>query len=408
MKTTWERRFAHRIQYMKASTIRKLLQFTTMPDVISFAGGLPAPKIFPAEKFNEAFTRVLKEKAAIALQYGSTDGYLPLREWIAVNNPTGLKVSPENIIITNGAQQGLDLLGRAFINQGDHILVESPTYLGALQAWNGYGAEYIPTKMDQDGIIPEAFEQSIRCGAKFAYLQPNFQNPTGESISLERRKEIIRIADHYGIPLVEDDPYGKLYYDEKPADSLMKIDSEFRNCPGVYCGDVIYLGTFSKVLAPGMRIAYMIAPTEVIQKVNLCKQGADLHTPTFNQVAIYETIKDGFIEEHVKVIRAEYKHRRDIMLEALDEFMPEGIRWTHPNGGLFLWAFFPKHVDTTKLLEYAIQEKVAFVPGEQFFTDEKRVTYMMRLNFSNAEPSLIVEGVHRLVRAYKAYLKECC
>ncbi len=407
MKTTWERRFSHRTQYMKASTIRKLLQFTVMPDVISFAGGLPAPKIFPAEKFIDSFTRTLKEKSAIALQYGSTDGYLPLREWIAEHNNTGLKVSPDNVIITNGAQQGLDLLGRAFINQGDHILVESPTYLGALQAWNGYGAEYIPTKMNDAGILPEAFEQSIRCGAKFAYLQPNFQNPTGVSISLERRKKIIEIADHYGVPIIEDDPYGQLYYDEKPDSSLMKIDSEFRNCPGEYCGDVIYLGTFSKVLAPGMRIAFTIAPPQVIQKINLCKQGADLHTPTFNQVAIYETIKDGFINEHVQVIRAEYKHRRDIMLDALEECMPEGITWTRPKGGLFLWVFFPKTVDTTKLLEYAVAQKVAFVPGEQFFCDDEKISYMMRLNFSNAEPNRIIEGVQRLVKAYECYTKEC-
>ena len=407
MKTTWEHRFAHRTQLMKASTIRRLLQFTSMPDVISFAGGLPAPKIFPSEKFKECFSRVLDEKASVALQYGSTDGYLPLREWIAENNPTGMKFSPDNIIITNGAQQGLDLLGRAFINQGDRILVESPTYLGALQAWNGYGAQYLPTKMDKDGILPDAFEQSIRCGAKFAYLQPNFQNPTGVSITQERRKKLIAIADHYGVPLVEDSPYIQLYYDEEPGDSIIKLDSEYRNCSGDYCGDVIYLGTFSKVLAPGMRIAYTIAPPNVIQKINLCKQGADLHTATFNQVAIYETIKDGFIDEHVQVIRKEYKHRRDIMLEALKENMPEGISWTHPNGGLFLWAFFPKDVDTTRLLEYAVNEKVAFVPGEQFFVDEMRVKYMARLNFSNAEPSLIIEGVQRLIRAYETYRKEC-
>lgn len=406
MKTTWERRFSHRTKLMKASTIRELLAFTTMPDVISFAGGLPAPKIFPVEKFLESCTTTLTEKSEIALQYGATEGYRPLVEWIAENNGTGLKVAPENVIITNGAQQGLDMLGRAFINQGNHILVESPTYLGALQAWNGYGAEYLPTKMDQDGIIPEKFEKSIRCGAKFAYLQPNFQNPTGNSITLERRQQIVEIADHYGIPLVEDDPYGQLYYDEKPADSILKIDSEFRNCSNAYCGDVIYLGTFSKTLAPGMRIAYMIAPAEVIQKINLCKQGADLHTPTFNQVAVYETLKDGFVNEHIKVIRAEYKRRRDIMLEALDECMPEGIRWTHPNGGLFLWAFFPKHINTTTLLKYAVKEKIAFVPGEQFFTGEEKKTHMMRLNFSNAAPEKIVEGVQRLVKSYENYTKD--
>ena len=407
MKTTWELRFSHRTSLLKASTIRKLLAFTEMPDVISFAGGMPAPKIFPTEAFVESFTRTLREKPEIALQYGTTDGYQPLREWIAENNPTGLKVSPDNVIITSGAQQGLDMLGRAFINQGDHILVESPTYLGALQAWNGFGAEYIPTEMDEFGIIPEAFERSMRCGAKFAYVQPNYQNPTGVSLSLERRRKIVELADHYGIPIVEDDPYGQLYYDEEPVDSIMKIDSQYRNCTDEYCGDVIYLGTFSKVLAPGMRIAYMIAPVKVISKINLCKQGADLHTPTFNQVAIHETIKDGFIDEHVQVIRNEYRYRRNVMLEALEEYMPEGISWTHPNGGLFLWAFFPQEVDTTKMLEYGIKEKIAFVPGDQFFTGSETVSNMMRLNFSNAEPTRIVEGVQRLVRAYENYRKEC-
>jgi 2-aminoadipate transaminase len=348
----------------------------------------------------------LKEKGSIALQYGTTGGYTPLREWIAENNPIGIKVSPDNIIITSGSQQSLDMLGRVFINEGDHILVESPTYLGALQAWNAYGASYIATKIDDDGLIPEEFENSARCGPKFAYVQPNYHNPTGVSLTLERRKRILEIADHYGIPLVEDDPYGQLNFDCEPIDSLLKLDSYYRNCPGNYCGDVIYLGTFSKVLAPGMRMAYVIAPLNVINKINLAKQGADLHSATFNQVVTYEMIKDGFIDEHVQLIRRVYAQRRDIMLDALEKFMPEGCTWTHPKGGLFIWAFLPETIDTTELLAYAEKEKVAFVPGIQFFPGNHAMKNAMRLNFSNASPDSIVTGVKRLVAAYNAYLEE--
>ena len=406
MDSRWDSRTANRMNNIKASTIRGLLKLTEMPDVISFAGGLPAPEIFPHNEFNAACTKVLEEKSAVALQYGTTGGYTPLREYIAEHNHLGLNVSPENIIITSGAQQALDLVGRSYINDGDQVLVESPTYLGALQAWNAYGVQYLPTQIDNDGIIPEEFEKNIQLGAKFAYLQPNFHNPTGVSISLERREKIIRIADKHGIPIIEDDPYGQLYFDVEPIKSFLKLDSEYRSCSGEYCGDIMYLGTFSKVLAPGMRIAYVIAPLSVIGKINLSKQGADLHTATFNQVVVYETIKGGFIDEHVQEIRAVYKHRRDIMLEALEEYMPKGITWTHPYGGLFIWAFFPEDVDTTALLEYAIAEKVAFVPGEQFYPGEVKAKNAMRLNFSNANPDKIVEGIQRLLRSYEKYLVE--
>lgn len=405
MKTTWDTRYSQRMDFMKESPIRKLLKFTEMEDVISFAGGLPAPKIFPCEQFDEACSRVLAEKSAIALQYGTTGGYTPLREWLAENNPIHANVSPDNIIITSGSQQSLDMLGRVFVNQGDHILVESPTYLGALQAWNAYGASYIPTRIDDDGLIPEEFENSARCGAKFAYIQPNYHNPTGVSLPLERRKRILEIADQYGIPMVEDDPYGQLHFDSEPIESLLKLDTYYRNCPGTYCGDVVYLGTFSKVLAPGMRIAYVIAPLNVINKINLAKQGADLHTATFNQVVVHEMIKDGFIDEHVQLIRRVYGQRRDVMLDALKKYMPEGTTWTHPKGGLFIWAYMPENVDTTELLPFAEEQKVAFVPGIQFFPGEHNLKNAMRLNFSNASPEHIVTGVQRLVAAYEAYIK---
>lgn len=403
MKTTWDMRYSKRIQSMKASPIRKLLKFTEMDDVISFAGGLPAPKVFPVEEFANACARTLSEKSEEALQYGTTGGYYPLRKYLAENNQLDMKFSPDNIIITSGSQQSLDLLGRAFVNRGDHILVESPTYLGAIQAWNTFGAEYIPAMIDNEGVIPEEFRKSLRYGAKFAYIQPNFHNPTGVSIPLERRKAIIEIADHYGIPIVEDDPYGQLAMDCGKIDSLIKLDSQYRDCGGCYCGDVVYLGTFSKVLAPGMRIAYMIAPTNVIQKINLAKQGADLHTATFNQVVIHETIKEGFLDEHVQLIRRVYAERRDTMLEALKENFHDGYSWTHPEGGLFIWATLPDHIDTSELLQFAVEEKVAFVPGMYFFTGDDKTTNQMRLNFSNANPKLIVEGIQRLMTAIKKY-----
>jgi 2-aminoadipate transaminase len=407
MQTPWDHRYAQRTQRMTSSTIRELLKLAENPEIISFGGGMPAPEVFPTEKIGEACQYVLKNLSNIALQYGATEGYLPLREMIVRHSERmGIGIQTENVMITSGSQQALDLLGKIFINHGDRILVESPTYLGALQAWNAYGAEYVVVKSDDEGMMTEALEEQLRTGPKFMYLLPNFQNPTGVTISLERRKKILELADRYGVPIVEDDPYGQLRFEGEHIPSVAVLDGELRysiDCTS-YSGNVIYLSTFSKILAPGLRLAWIIAPPEVIRKLVQAKQGADLHTATFNQVVAYEVGKGGFLDQHVKLIRSVYRERRDVMLEALEEFMPEGVKWTHPKGGLFLWATLPEYMDATQILKPAIAEKVAFVPGTSFHPNGGGKN-TMRLNFSMPTPEKITLGMERLGRVIKTYLK---
>jgi len=397
MQTPWENRFAQRTQRMGSSAVRELLKFTELPDVISFAGGMPAPEIFPIEEIREACERVLKDFGPQSLQYGTTEGFLPLREMIARHSARyGIDVMPDNIMITSGSQQALDLLGKILINPGDHILVESPTYLGALQAWNVYGAEYVVVEADEHGMVTDALEEALRSGPKFIYVLPNFQNPTGATLSLERRHRLIELADQYGVPIVEDDPYGQLRYEGDHLPSVVVLDGQFRdNCQRCYRGNVIYLSTFSKILAPGLRLAWVIAPPEVIRKLVQAKQGADLHTSTFNQLVAHEVGRGGFLDRHIHTIRRIYGERRDVMLAAMDGYFPPGVEWTHPEGGLFLWGVLPEGLDSTEVFKVAVERKVAFVPGAAFYPCGGGEN-TMRLNFSNATPEKIREGIARL------------
>ena len=397
METPWDHRYAQRTQRMKSSAIRELLKLTEDPEVISFAGGLPAPDVFPVDEFSAACQQVLKEMGAQALQYGSTEGYLPLREMIARHTERyGISVTADNILITSGSQQALDLIGEVFINPGDRILVEEPTYLGALQAWNAYGAEYVTVPMDENGMNTNLLENALRSGVKFIYVLPNFQNPTGVTLSLERRQELIEIADRYGVPIIEDDPYGQLRYEGENIPSIVSMDKEYRkNGSNEYRGNVIYLSTFSKILAPGLRLAWVIAPTQVIRKLVQAKQGADLHTSTFNQIVAYEVARGGFIDRHIWLIRRVYGERRNIMLEAMEELFPPGVQWTKPKGGLFLWGMLPKGMDTTEVFKLAVKRKVAFVPGTSFFALGGGEN-TMRLNFSYSNPEQIQVGIERL------------
>jgi len=399
MQTPWEHRFAQRTQRMGSSAIRELLKLTEQPDIISFGGGMPAPEVFPIEEFSQACQRVLQDAGAQALQYGATEGYRPLRELIVRHTARyGIQVSPDNVMVTSGSQQALDLLGKVLINRGDRILVESPTYLGALQAWSAYGAEYVTVPMDENGMITEALENALRSGPKFIYVLPNFQNPTGVTLALERRIKLIELADQYGVPIVEDDPYGQLRYEGEHLPSVVVLDSQTRQDGACYGGNVIYLSTFSKTLAPGIRLAWVVAPPEVIRKLVQAKQGADLHTSTFSQMVTYEVAHGGFIDRHIKVIRDVYRERRDAMLASLDAYFPPGVDWTHPEGGLFLWGILPESLDAADVLKTAIEQKVAFVPGAPFFpTGGGHNT--MRLNFSYATPEVIREGISRLGRA---------
>lgn len=404
MTTFWDDRFAQRTQRMKGSAIRELLKFTEDPEVISFAGGMPAPEAFPTKEFSAACNRILETNSSQALQYSSTDGYLPLREMIAKQSKRyGIEVTTENILITSGSQQALDLFGKIFINPGDHVIVESPTYVGALQALNVYGAEYIPVPTDEEGMITSELEKCLRSSPKFIYVLPNFQNPTGVTLSFERRLQLIELSEKYGVPIIEDDPYGQLRFEGDNLPAIEVLDSQTRAQDGCYSGNVIYTSTFSKTLSPGIRLAWVIAPPQVIHKLIMAKQGADLHTATFNQMIAYEVGKDGFINEHVKLIRKIYRERRDVMLETLEEHMPEGVKWTHPQGGLFLWLTLPECINSRELLTEALKYKVAFVPGSSFYADGSHPN-TMRLNFSYSNPELINDGIGRLAKAIKQFI----
>ncbi len=404
MQTPWEYRYSQRMKRMKASAIRELLAVAERPGMISFGGGFPAPDVFPVEEFKKACISVLENKGPEVLQYGSTDGYVPLREMVSrYSIRSGMNIDISNILITSGSQQALDLLGKIFINRGDRILVESPTYLGALQAWNAYGAEYITVPVDEYGMRTDLLEEALRTGPKFIYVLPNFQNPTGTTLPLERRMKIIELADRYGVPIIEDDPYGQLRYEGEDIPSVEILDSRVREQNGTYTGNVIYLSTFSKILAPGLRLAWVVAPDTVIRKLALAKQGTDLNTSAFNQIVAHEVGQHGFIDRHVEVMKKVYLERRNAMLDSLEEHMPEGVTWTHPEGGLFLWMTLPSDLNSTEMLPETIEENVAYVPGE-FFHPDGSGKNTIRLNFSFCCPDKINEGVSRLGKAFKKKL----
>jgi 2-aminoadipate transaminase len=403
LQSTWDLRYASRTRQIGSSVLSGLLKLTEQPDIISFAGGLPAPEVFPVEQFQQACNCVLRTLGAQALQYSTTEGYPPLRQMIAdmTERYYGLKVPTSEIQITSGSQQALDLVGRLFINRGDSVLIESPTYLGALQAWNAYGAQYVTVPVDEHGMVVDELEKTLRAGPKLIYVLPNFQNPSGVTLSLDRRKKLVEIADKYGVPIVEDDPYGRLRYEGEHIPPVFVLDRQMRGGQG---GNVLYMSTFSKLLAPGLRLAWVIAPPEVIRRIVLIKQAVDLHTASFNQIVAHEVGKSGFLDEHVKVIRATYKERRDVMLEAMDALFPPEMRYTRPAGGMFLWGIMPEGVDSADVLTRALEKKVAFVPGAAFHPDGSGKN-TMRINFSFPAPGQIREGVTRMGLLLKELLR---
>ncbi len=407
MPTPWAHRYANRTKTVKSSVIRELLKLTQRPEVISFAGGLPAPEVFPTTRFQRACERALSTKAATALQYGPTEGYRPLRELIVEQMARyGILATVDNVLITSGSQQALDLIAKLLINRGDRILTECPTYLGALQAFDLFGAEYVTVPIDDDGLQTSRLEDALRSGPKFMYILPNFQNPGGVTLSLERRQTLVQMSNKYGVPIIEDDPYGQLRYEGEHIPPLVVLDRiDLQRDEEYLLGNVIYLSTFSKVLAPGLRLGWMVAPHDVIAKLVQLKQSADLHSSMFAQVVAYEVARDGFVDEHVKLIRHVYKERRDAMLEALKEFFPTEVTWTRPQGGLFLWVTMPDGVDSGRLLDAALRQNVAFVPGDPFYPGGHDGSHM-RLNFSNATPEMIREGIRRLSVAVEQELEK--
>lgn len=397
---------------MSRSIIRDLLKLTMQPDVISFAGGLPAPELFPLEQCREAASRLLETQGARALQYSPTEGYLPLRQFICDwMGRQGIQSEPDNVLITSGSQQALDLVGKLLINPGDRLLVEEPTYLGALQAWNAYAAEYVSVPIDDDGLRTDLLDDALAAGPKFMYCLPNFQNPAGTTLSMTRRQALIRLSNRSGIPIIEDDPYGVLRYEGEHLPPLVALDADYQtndqdSRSGFSMGNVIYLGTFSKTLAPGLRLGWVLAPTGVIDRLVMAKQGADLHTSSFDQMLAYQMLGDGFLDKHIQLIRATYHERRDVMLAAMARYFPEECSWTRPAGGMFLWARTPAWIDTVDLIEEAVQYGVAYVPGSAFYFDSQRGRNTMRLNFSNAQPEQIEEGIKRLGELLKKQTTE--
>ncbi len=415
MTTQWGERYAQRTKGMRSSVIRELLKVTQQPDVISFAGGLPAPELFPVKELEEACCTTLRERGGQALQYSTTEGYVPLREFIVEKmGRYGIKATIENVLITQGSQQALDLIGKIFIDPGDTILLEAPSYVGAIQSFTAYQARYLTVPIDDDGMRVDLVERELeKERPKFIYVLPNFQNPGGTTISLERRERLVALADEYGVPLIEDDPYGELRYEGEHIPPLVVLDERRisdtskgqANAEGFFKGNVIYLSTFSKTLAPGLRLGWVVAPVEVVRRLVQAKQGADLHTTTMTQFVAYEVVRTGFLEGHVREIRKVYRERRDAMLRAIERYFPKGVTWTRPQGGLFLWATLPEEIDTAELIEEAVEEKVAFVPGFAFFADG-RGHNTMRLNFSYAPPEVIEEGIKRLGRAIEKRMKK--
>ncbi len=379
---------------MKSSAIREILKITERPDVISFAGGLPAPELFPDRNLLKACTKVLDEYPDKALQYSLTLGGFPLRKIIAERllqkGCTGL--TEENICITSGSQQGLDLIGRVFLDKSSAVICESPTYLGAIQAFNVHHPQYITVDMDQEGMIVDQVEEKIKkYKPRFIYVVANFQNPTGRTMSLKRRKQLIKLAEEYYIPLIDDNPYGDLRYVGKDLPSLKSLGGDL----------VIELGTCSKIISPGLRIGWIAATKEMMNMVERMKQGADLHTNTFTQYVVYEYIQAGNLDRHIQLIKDSYSQRRDLMIQALKEHFPANVRWTEPEGGLFLWVELPEGVSATALLEVAVkQQKVAYVPGKPFYPYEDK-NNTLRLNFSNASHEMIMEGMKRLGKVFK-------
>lgn len=381
-----------RAQGLTSSAIREILKVTERPEVISFAGGLPSPATFPIERIRWACTKVLDEAPQASLQYGPTEGYTPLREWVAKRlSKNGATIRPSQVLITTGSQQALDLLGKVLIDEGSKVLVETPSYLGALQAFSLFQPAYSSMKTDEEGIVTDALTPEQLAGARFMYCLPNFQNPTGRRMPLERRKALLEKAIAAGVPVVEDDPYGALSYSGEELPSLLSMAPEH----------VIYMGSFSKVLVPGLRLGYVVAPEELLGKLVQAKQAADLHTPSFTQRVVHEAIQDDFLDRHIPEIRNLYAHQCELMLAALDRYFPATARWTRPHGGMFIWVTLPEGVDSAALLAKAIEQNVAFVPGAPFYANDPQAN-TLRLSFVTVPADKIETGMQILGALLKA------
>lgn len=387
--------YSRNAQNMKRSEIRELLKVTRRPDIISFAGGLPAPETFPVKELEEISCQLLREKGATALQYGPTEGEAVLREelakWLSHEKAT---IRPENILITTGSQQGLDIVSKIFLDPGDIVVLELPTYIGGLQAFTSYRARMMGVPQDNSGMRTDLLEKLLdklaakRRKPKFIYVVPDFQNPSGVTMSLERRKAILKLASKHEIPIVEDSPYRDLRFAGQPIPAIYGLDKE---------NQVIVLGTFSKLLCPGLRLAWIIAPVEWMDRMIVAKQSMDLCSPSYTQLIVAEFLRKGLLPQQIEGIRKLYARKREVMITAFKKYMPDGVKWTEPEGGLFLWVELPENMSATDLFPKAIENKVAYVIGSAFHCDGKGHN-TMRINFSYPSEQQIDEGIKRLAK----------
>ena len=387
--------YSKNAQNMMRSEIRDLLKLTRQPRVISFGGGLPSPETFPVMELEEITCELLRKKGAVALQYGPTEGEVSLREEIAkLMNREKSGVTPDNVLVTSGSQQGLDVVAKVFLDPGDIVLMELPSYIGGLQAFSAYRAKMIGVPQDDEGLKTDLLEKALARLAKkgrkpkFIYVVPDFQNPSGVTMTLERRKRVLELAREYEVPIIEDSPYRDLRFTGKSIPMIFSLDKE---------NYVIALGTFSKLLCPGLRLAWITAPSEWMERMVVAKQSMDLSSPIFTQLMVAEYLKRGLLPQQIERIRRLYAKKRDVMLNALERFMPEGVEWTKPEGGLFLWVKLPKKMSASDLFPKAVENKVAYVVGSAFHCNGKGQN-TMRLNFSYPTEEQIDEGIGRLAK----------
>lgn len=393
-------KYAKRMDLFKKSELGEILKLIEEADIISFAGGLPASELFPVEEMKKVSVKVLDENGEEALQYSGSQGYLPLRNHIAkrMNEKGKTNVKAEDILVTSGSQQALDFAGNVFLDEGDIVLCESPSYLGALNAFKGYKPEIMEVPTDKEGMITEELEKMLKENAKvkFIYVIPDFQNPTGITWSLDRRKKFMEVVNKYEIPVIEDNPYGELRYEGEFLPALKSFDTK---------GLVIYLGTFSKIFCPGYRLGWTCASKDILQKFITCKENSDLQTSTIGQRELSKYIDDYDLDEHVEKIKSTYKKRRDLMLDCMEKEFPEGVSFTHPHGGLFTWVKLPEKLNAQDLMKKCVENKVAYVPGGFFFPEGNKENYF-RLNYSSSKEEKIVEGIKRLGDVLKEALNE--
>ncbi len=396
-------KYSKAMEAIKPSDIREILKLTANPEVISFAGGVPDPDLFPIEALKKATDEVFEKSARRALQYGTTEGFLPLREKIiAMMKERGIDADPDQLLLVTGAQQGIEFAGKVFLNPGDAVLCESPSYSGAVNAYLPYLPKFIEVPTNDDGISVEAMAKILEMEEKprLIYVIPNFQNPAGRSWTTETRIKFMELMEKYDIPIVEDDPYGNLIFEGETPPSLKSMDKK---------GNVIYLGSFSKILCPGLRTGWICAREDILRKFVVVKQCADIHSNSLAQEIIATYLEHNDINEQIEKIKQLYRHRKDLMIAAIEKYFPAECKYTNPNGGMFIWVEMPDGFNTRDILKDALAEKVAFIPGGGFFPAEENEK-CFRLNFSTMHDDRIEEGIKRLGRILQAYIdngKKC-